>query len=253
MPSSLLKWALLLALAYLGLCVLVFVKQRGLIYFPQPRALQSAPAISMAVDGAELQITVRPLKSAKALVYFGGNAEDVSHNLPDLSRAFPEHAIYLLHYRGYGDSTGRPSEAALYADALALFDRLVVQHPYITVLGRSLGSGVAVYLASQRKVERMILVTPYDSLEELAQRQFPFLPVSWLLRDKFESWKYASQVEAPTLVIAAEHDEVIPASSTKKLFGHFPRGVAEFRLVAGASHNTISDSADYWQLLRSWR
>ena len=72
--------------------------------------------------------------------------------------------------------------------------------------GRSLGSGVAVRLASQRPASRLILITPYDSLQDLATAQFPFVPVKWLLRDKFESWRYAARITVPTLIVAAEHD-----------------------------------------------
>jgi pimeloyl-ACP methyl ester carboxylesterase len=156
----------------------------------------------------------------------------------------------LLHYRGYGGSSGEPSEAALFADALALFDKLRSEHQNIVVVGRSLGSGVAVYLASQRPVARLVLVTPYDSLQDLAKQQFPYLPVGWLLLDKFESWKYASKVNAPTLIIAAEHDEVIPRTSTDALYSRFHSEVVDLKVVAGTNHNTISESSEYIALLQ---
>jgi len=178
---------------------------------------------------------VRQRSGPNALLYFGGNAEDVSYSLPSLSTAFPDHAVYLLHYRGYGGSSGKPSEAALFADALALFDRVSTDHQNIAVVGRSLGSGVAVHLASLRPVARLVLVTPYDSLQELAARQFPYLPVRWLLLDKFESWRYAEHITVPTLVIAAEHDEVIPRMSTEALYKRFRTGVASFKTVIGTS------------------
>lgn len=240
-----------LALVYAGLCAALFVFQRSLIYFPQPRSLGAgAPMIELQVDDAKLLVSTRPRPGRYALVYFGGNAEDVSYSLPDLSAAFPERAVYLMHYRGYGGSSGRPSEAALVADALALFDKIRAEHADILVIGRSLGSGVAVQLACRRPVARLVLVTPYDSVEALAVQQFPFFPVRWLLRDKFESWKYAAQVNMPTLLIAAEHDEVIPRASTESLLRHFQAGVAELQVVPRTSHNTISESADYLPLLR---
>ena len=242
------------ALIYLALCVALFIFQRSLIYFPQPRALSPGTSMfTLPVDGAELVVTTRPLQGSTtvkgALIYFGGNAEDVSHSLPGLASAFPDHALYLLHYRGYGGSTGTPSEAALVADALALFDQVYAEHKHIMVLGRSLGRGVAVQLASQRPVARLVLVTPYDSIAEIAARQFPVFPVRWLLRDKFESSKFAPQITVPTLIIAAEHDEVIPRASTDALFNSFRAGVAVFKVVARAGHNTISDSPEYLPLL----
>jgi len=243
-------FVVVVVLIYLGLCAVLFLFQRSLIYFPQPRLLDTAPKISLPVDKADIVITVRPHAGPYALIYFGGNAEDVSHSLPSLSAAFPEYAIYLAHYRGYGGSSGKPSEAALVADALALFDQVQTSHKTIVVVGRSLGSGVAVQLASLRPVERLVLVTPYDSLQEVAAQQFPYFPVRWLLLDKFESWKYVPQISAPTLVIAAEYDEVIPRASTEALFARFPPGAATSKIIAGAGHNTISESAEYASLLK---
>jgi pimeloyl-ACP methyl ester carboxylesterase len=251
MWRTLLSVAGLAALVYLGLCVALFAWQRSLIYFPQPRAPGAAGStIRLPVDGAELLVTTRAPERAQALLYFGGNAEDVAYSLPDLAAAFPEHALYLLHYRGYGGSSGQPSETALFADALALFDRVQADHRDIVVIGRSLGSGVAVHLASRRPVARLVLVTPYDSLQDLAARQFPLFPARRLLRDKFESWRYAPQVSAPTLLIAAEHDEIIPRASSEALLTRFKPGVARLVLVSGSGHNSISDSPEYLALLK---
>ena len=170
--------------------------------------------------------------------------------MPGLAAAFPDHALYLMHYRGYGGSSGKPSQAALFADALALFDKARDAHSHIVVVGTSLGSGVAVYLASQRPVARLVLVTPYDSLQEVAARQYAIFPVRWLLQDKFESWRYAAQVTAPTLLIAAEHDEIIPRASTELLRTRFRSGLASYKVIAGASHNTVAESPHYIPLLK---
>lgn len=239
------------ALAYLAACAALFFLQRSMIYFPQPgSAAGAASSIELPVDQATLQVTVRALAGSKAAIYFGGNAEDVSVSLPELSAAFPDRAIFLMHYRGYGRSSGTPSEAALQQDALVLFDRVHGAHPDVVVIGRSLGSGIAVRLASQRPLERLVLVTPYDSLQDLAAAQFPMFPVRWLLADKFESGRYAPMVTAPTLIIAAEQDEVIPRASTDLLHARFVSGVAKFVVVPGTGHNTISASPLYLRLLR---
>jgi pimeloyl-ACP methyl ester carboxylesterase len=239
------------AAVYCGLCAALFLFQRQLIYFPQPRTpVGGATTLGLPIEGGQVLVTVLPRDGPDALLYFGGNAEDVSHNLPGLAAALAGHAIYLMHYRGYGGSAGQPSEAALVADAVALFDKVHGEHARIAVVGRSLGSGVAVQLASQRPVARLVLVTPYDSLRELAGQQFPYFPVRWLLRDKFESWRYAQQLAVPTLVIAAEHDEVIPRQSTEALYGRFRTGVAAFKVLPGTGHNTISEHADYWPLIK---
>lgn len=252
MSRILVSLVVIVAALYLVLCVALFVFQRALIYFPQPRALDaSAALLTLSVDDAQVLVTVRPRDGAKALIYFGGNAEDVSRNLPGFARAFPDHALYLMHYRGYGGSSGSPSEEAIQRDALALFDQVYATHPHIAVVGRSLGSGVAVHLASQRPAARLVLITPYNSLAELGARLYPMFPVKWLLKDSFDSWKYAARITVPTLLIAAEHDEVIPRSSTERLYRHFADGVATLRVIPGVGHNSISESPEYLELLNN--
>ena len=238
-------------IVYLGLCVALFFLQRSLIYFPQPGSgYDHATTLTLSAATARLLVSTRPKDGERALIYFGGNAEDVSVSMPSFSLAFPDSAIYLLHYRGYGGSSGSPSEKALFADALTLFDEVHAKHPEVEVVGRSLGSGIAVYLASLRPVKRLVLVTPFDSLQELAARQFPYVPVRWLLLDKYQSWKFAPLVTAPTLIIAAEHDEIVPRESTELLLSRFKSGLASLEVVAGTGHNTISYRAEYMQRLK---
>jgi pimeloyl-ACP methyl ester carboxylesterase len=155
-----------------------------------------------------------------------------------------------MNYRGYGGSTGTPSEQSLQRDALLLFDHVHAQHPDVTVMGRSLGSGLAVRVASARPVGRLVLVTPYESLSGLAAALFPYFPVHWLLVDRYESGRHAPQVKAPTLILAAERDEVIPRWSTEQLQSRFAGGIATLKVIAGAGHNTISEAPAYWTALR---
>jgi pimeloyl-ACP methyl ester carboxylesterase len=238
-------------LAYLGLCAVGFIFQRSLIYFPQPRSIGGdATTVELQVGTERVIVSTRPHDGPKALIYFGGNAEDVSLNIPEFSAAFPDRAIYLLHYRGYGGSSGKPSEQTLVADGLALFDEVHKRHQDIVIVGRSLGSGIAVHVASLRPVERLVLVTPYDSLQDIAAHHYPYFPVRWLLLDKYESWRYAPAVKAPTLIIAAEHDEIIPRASSELLQSRFAAGVAAFRVIPGTNHNTISGSPEYMPLLK---
>ncbi|MFC5477000.1 alpha/beta hydrolase [Massilia suwonensis] len=243
---------LLIALAgYLAICAALFAFQRSYIYFPPSTPALAAPrTTTLALPGAEVRVSERPRQGPQAVLYFGGNAEDVTASLPQLDEAFPGHALYLMHYRGYLGSSGKPTEQALVADALALFDRAAAEHREIVVIGRSLGSGVAIQLAARRSVARLVLVTPFDSLAALGARQFPYLPVRWLLRDKYESGQYAPAVRAPTLLIAAGNDEIIPAQSTALLLSRFARGVASMRVIDGAGHNSISAYPAYLAYLR---
>lgn len=235
---------------YAGICALLYARQRSLIYFPPQRAAFQTPEVAtLAVPGALLKVSQRPLPGPKALVYLGGNAEDVSASLPRLAQAFPERALYLLHYRGYAGSSGSPSERALVDDALALYDRAAGEHQDIVLVGRSLGTGIALQVASLRPVSKLVLITPYDSLLDLAAAQFPWFPVRWLLQDKYESWRYVPKVRAPTMIIAAQDDEIIPPASTRRLAGRFAKERVVVRVIEGTGHNTISDSAAYAEAL----
>ena len=247
----LVRFVIFVAVLYIGLCAALFTFQRKLIFLPQPRENNLVTLLTLQ-SGAERElVSTRPHEGDNAVLYFGGNAEDVSLDMPEYAAAFPDAAIYLLHYRGYGGSTGDPSEKGIVADALALFDLVHAQHKNVVVIGRSLGTGVAVQVASQRPVVRLVLVTPYDSFKDIAAKHYPFLPVGLLLRDKFESWRYAPQVTAPTLIIAAGEDEVIPRSSTERLRTRFQSGVARYVVIPGAGHNSVSDRPNYMALLKS--
>jgi len=240
------------ATIYASICLAMFVFQRSLLYYPQPRAV-TAPESTMAlhVPGSELVVTVRPHSGPKAIIYFGGNGEDVSSNLEGFSQAFPDHALFLLHYRGYGGSSGHPSEQANNSDAIALFKNVYAKHTEVAVIGSSLGSGVAIRLASEIPASRLILVTPFDSIEEIAAAEYPYLPVKLLLLDRYESWKYAPGIAIPTTLIAAQNDEVIPRASTEKLFARFPSGVASMRIIEGVGHNDIGANSEYIKAIQA--
>ena len=234
-----------LAVAYVGFCIVLYTTQRSFQYFPTPRRLGPTQLAGTFRSGETLlQLTVRPHAGPGAVLYFGGNGEDVSSSVGPLLAAFPEREIVMLHYRGYGGSAGIPTEADIALDALGLFDEVHARHPDVLVIGRSLGSGVAARLASVRPVSRLVLVTPYDSLLGIAQRQFPLFPVRWLLIDKYESWRYVSKIKAPVLILRAEHDELIPASSTDALRDRFPAGQVQY-VVVPADHNSILDEPLY--------
>ena len=236
-----------LAAGYAGICAILFSVQRSLLYFPAGRTDPSGELLRLPGD---VLVSTRPADEPEAIVYFGGNAEDVSMNLRDFRSTFPGHALYLMHYRGYGGSAGSPSEEGLFADGLALLDLVQARHSRVTLMGRSLGSGVAIRLAATRPVTRLVLVTPYDSILGIAEAQFALFPVRWLLLDKYESWRYAPSVSAPVLMLAAEHDEVIPRASTELLRTRFRHGNVRYEVIPGTGHNTISATPVYWQRLR---
>src|SRR5262249_35639515 len=152
------------------------------------------------------------LAGSPLVLYFGGNAEDVSWMLRRVAQQTPGAGWLLVDYRGYGASEGTPSEEALSADAIQWFDyaRHQLDAQRIIVFGRSLGSGVAVQLAAARAVDGVILATPFDSLTNVARHHYPFLPVSLILKHPFDSLARAPYIDAPLLCLVAEHDQVVP-------------------------------------------
>ena len=244
-------------LAYLGLVAWVYVTQRAQIYFPVPETRHAgAETLWVESDGARVKVWQVAREGPRAIIYFGGNAEDVAGNIESFSAAFPEHSIFLVNYRGYGGSTGRPTEAGLTTDALAVFDRVREAHPEIAVVGRSLGSGVAVALASERPVERLVLVTAYDSLTNVAREYFGWLPVGMLLKDRYESARRAPRVAAPVLIIVAARDEIISRPRSEALAAAFAPGQVRIEVVAGAGHNTLDLSSQYLEAIQRflhWR
>ncbi|MBM5815752.1 MAG: alpha/beta hydrolase [Cyanobacteria bacterium K_Offshore_surface_m2_239] len=245
-----LRWLAWPVLGYGLLCLLMALAQRAFIYHPRPAADPGDPLV-LRVAGTRVRVAQRPLPGPKALIYFGGNAEDVSLTRDQLASLLPDTALYLLHYRGYGGSEGTPSEAAIRADARALHAHVAARHSAITVAGRSLGTGPAVHLAATGPVGRLVLLVPFDSLLAVARRTMPWLPIDLLLRDRWDAAAEAPQVRAPTTIVAAGRDLVVPPRHAEALHRAFAPGVATLTLVPELDHNTpILDAAAFREALR---
>lgn len=238
---------------YALLCCYVFIIQRSLLYYPTPPIKSPAtPSFTYTSDEHTLHVFKIDRYTQNAVVYFGGNGEDVSQSTDHLAALFPDHTIYLPSYRGYGNSSGKPSEKALVTDALALYDLIGKDFKDITLFGRSLGSGIAIQLAAQRPTSRIILATPYDSMVNVARHYYPFLPVNMLLQDRFDSLDKADRINIPTLLLIAEHDEVIPRQNSDRLAAALTPQKSKVEIIAGTSHNTIDLSPSYSQAIRSF-
>lgn len=238
---------------YLSACGLLYFKQRSLLYFPTAESQQpDAVSVSLKSGGETIKIWTRTGASPDAVIYFGGNSEDVGFTLSSIAKSLPGKDLYFVNYRGYGGSTGSPTESGLFTDSLAVYDLVQKGHANIAVVGRSMGTGVAVYLASVRKVDKLVLVTPYDSIENVAKHQFPYFPISLLLKDKFDSTSRVKDVSAKSLLIIAEKDEVIPRQNSDTLTAQFPAGQATVQIINGATHNSIGFSREYSELLASF-
>ena len=240
-------------LLYTTFCVIMYATQRRQIYFPTPESQNNATeSFFLPVSGAKLKIWSLHKERKPAIIYFGGNAEDVAGNLTDFARMFPAYAIYLVNYRSDGGSTGKPSEIGLCNDAVAIFDSLINNHQRISVIGRSLGSAIAVYLASLRPVEKLALVTPFASLTAVAQAHLPFLPVSLLLKDRYEAAPHVPKIKAQVLMVIAENDEIIPLKQSKTLLEKFAGKPCKIVIIPETGHNTLDQYDKYREALKSF-
>jgi len=251
MKSVLMSLVGLAALVYLGLCVLLWLGQRQMLFLSQGTQVAIAQTdFALSREGVTLRgWRIHPGQS-RALIYFGGNAESVQLQRERFAGWFPQHTIYLLAYRGYGASEGSPDEAALKADALALYDTVAPEHQQIDVIGRSVGSGVALHLAARRAVAHLALITPYDSLVEVAAQHYSWVPVRLLMSQRFEALPDAARVTAPTLLLIARLDEVIAPARAQVLAKAFAQTPQVQWL--DTDHNTVEMDANFPLSLRQF-
>jgi len=234
---------------YVGICVLVWIFQARLVWFPGPPPLSGPgelgwafePVVLRSNDGVNLAAWFLPVDGARAaLLISHGNAGSIQQRLTQ-AEAFREMglSVLLYDYRGYGDSDGRPSESGTYLDARAAFDHLVQVRGFepsrILLYGESLGGAVTVELATARRSAGVILESSFTSLPDVAASIYPWLPVRLLTRIQYASIDRIERIDAPLLVLHSVQDEIIPFSHAQ---GLMERARAPKRLVRTAGgHN----------------
>jgi pimeloyl-ACP methyl ester carboxylesterase len=157
-----------------------------------------------------------------------------------------------VHYRGYGGTAGNPSEKLFISDAQAVYDEISTRHDRIVVMGRSLGSGVASALATTRPVEKVILVTPYDSISGVAADHYGWAPVRWLIRDSYDSARRMRDIRVPVLVLIAGRDDVVLRPRSDALAAAIPQGLQHVKVFPNACHNDINLQPGYRESLRDF-
>jgi hypothetical protein len=250
------EWIVFLAVILLGVPAAAWVAQERLIFFPQPVVstahlpAEAKPLEIVATDGTRLRGWMRSASAVPApvVLYFGGNAEEVSGTLVE-PRWPRDWTIVAINYRGYGTSEGAPGEAALVADAQVIYDAIVarpeVDARRIVAIGRSLGTGVAVKLGAARPLVGAILVSPFDSLVSLGRTHYPWLPVSALLRHRFDSDTDARRIQVPLLAIVADSDSIIPRERSRALYDAWA-GPKSWLVIRSTDHNTLSVPDAFW-------
>ena len=237
---------------YLLLCVAMFGLQRHFMYFPTsdtptPEAigLRAVSTISLATpDGQTLELWwAPPLKDAPTVLYFHGNAGSIAaraQRLADFHAA--GFGVALLSWRGFGNSTGTPSEPGLMTDAASAYDWLAqqVDPATIALVGESLGTGPAVQLAAKREVGALLLGAPYTATVDVAAETYPWLPVRVLMKDRFLSREHIRDVLVPIHISHGTADTVIPYHQGQALAA-MAKAPVTFNSVPGAGHEVTID------------
>jgi dipeptidyl aminopeptidase/acylaminoacyl peptidase len=239
--------------AWLGLLAALAARQQNLVFNPmrvkeveRPRSSghRTRAVVIRSSDGTRLCgwfLTPNAPGTHPGVIYFGGRSEEVSWVARDAGTLFPGMAVLVMNYRGYGDSHGNPGERQMIEDGRMLYDWLAahkhVDPLRIAVVGRSLGSGVAIQVAAHQPAAALALITPYDSILAIARRRFRAMPISLLLKHRFESIKHAEKVSAPVLVLRAESDDVVPHAHTDLLVSKLAKVVLDEVVPASDHHN----------------
>lgn len=250
---SLLKWLLIVTVAGYG-CLLaaMYVLQRSLMYFPdatrRPPAqagLPQAREVSLqSEDGEQLVAWFVSARAGKPLVtYFQGNAGGLDLRVERFRKLIADGTgLLALCYRGYGGSSGRPTEAGLISDGASAYKFARKQYPAkrIVLFGESLGTGVAVALATKYEVGGLVLDAPFSSALDVGAAAYPFMPVRWALKDTFRSDLRIANVTAPIMIRHGARDTIVPIRFGERLYAlaNEPKRFARF---AEGGHSDLDD------------
>lgn len=245
---------LLLIIAWAGAVVWMWVRQEAYLFLP--RHYEVLPEFECyrwdrTLNGIDHQGWFLDKGSAHTVIYHGGNAEDLAGHCGVLYDGLDVNAL-LVNYRGYGQSEGTPGEKEMVADSIAIFDLFCeekkVAPSSLFLMGRSLGSGVAVQVAAARpQAAGVILVTPYESMAAIAKFQYPWLPMEQLLRHPFRSIDHAPKINMPALIFLAEFDEVIPTQTGRTLGEAW--GGPQKTITLPMGHNDINEHPAYYEAI----
>jgi len=250
------KLLVAIAVFYSAIVLFFYVVQRKLIYFPSsyaPQPLDVGVGDMRIVelqtnDGITLRAWYKPAATTNkpTIVYFHGNAGNIGHRAmhvkPFLQKGY---GVLLVTYRGYSQNPSYPSEEGLYLDAqsaLNFLQKQKVNFSCIALYGESIGCAVAIEMATKYPVGALILLSPFTSLVALGKYHYPFLPISMLLKDRYNSLEKASYVHTPTLIIHGKYDNIVPVQFGQKLYEALDEP-KEIQLISDRGHNDLFEPA----------
>jgi len=244
--------SILLLVGYFGMGLFLYLYQRDFLYHPTANIPTHYKTLTLHNNGESINIIILNEGHENAILYFGGNAESMAQSSDYIAGQFPNFTTYLMDYRGFGSSTGIPTEDNIYLDALTLYDTIKPNHTSVSIGGRSLGTGVATYVVAHRTVSKLALITPYDSIVNVAQDRYPLYPVSLLLRDRYDSVSRIKNIKAKTFIVLAQNDQVISLERTQKLIDAFHDKQLEIETIKNRGHMDISSDASYYRLMQDF-
>jgi fermentation-respiration switch protein FrsA (DUF1100 family) len=226
--------SIMAAIAYIASVLMIFFSQASLIYYPETGknlistpdyvGLAYEPVEISTTDGENLHGWFVPAPSANGTVlFFHGNAGNISHRMEYLLMFHRlGYNTFIFDYRGYGHSTGSPSESGTYLDAQAawryLADARSIPPPRIVLFGESLGGSVAAWLAINEKPGALVLASAFTSVPDMAAKIYPFLPVRLLSRFDYNTLEYLQSVNCPVFIAHSPQDEIVPFAHGRTLY-----------------------------------
>jgi len=238
--------------AYLSIVVFFYFIQRQLIYYPEQNfptpAHAGVPEMQviqlMTSDNFLLKAWYRPPvdPNLPTLVYFHGNAGHIGHRAlmmaPFLRKGY---GVLLLTYRGYSGNPGKPSEEGLYRDARSAMQFLIeekIPNQCIVLYGNSIGAAVAIQMATEYEIAALVLQSPFTSLTDVGHVHYPFFPIKWLIKDRYDSVAKGKKIQAPVLILHGANDWIIPTKLSQKLFLTLPEP-KEAHYIPNRGHNDL--------------
>ena len=252
MKNLFIRMCILLFIVYLGTGTFLYLQQRDFLYHPTQNISSHYNNLVLKNENEKINIIVLNEGHENAILYFGGNGESMTGSSDYIAGQFPGFTVYLMDYRGYGASTGKATEKGLYSDALKLYDTVKDKHDRISIGGRSLGTAVATYVAAHREVSKLALITPFDSIVNVAQGRYPIYPVALLLHDKYDSAERAKYILAKTFIVIAQNDKVISKERTQGLIDAFNSKLLQITTIPDRGHNDISSDDRYYKIMQDF-